>query len=59
MLSNARLTGLRERTVRNLGIAERRVLSSFKGEVHGRMSSEWVLVAMGGKHHLHLQEIRG
>lgn len=45
--------------MRNLGIAELRVLSSFKGEVHGRMRSEWELVAMGSKHHLHLQEIRG
>lgn len=59
MLSNARLTGLRERTVRDLGIAERRVLSSFKGEVRGRMRSEWESVAVGRKHHLHLQEIRG
>lgn len=58
-MSNARLTGLRERTVRNLGIAECRVLSFFKGEVRGRMRSEWELVAMGSKHHLHLQEIRG
>lgn len=57
MLSNARLTGLRERTVRDLGIAERRVLSSFKGEVRGRMRSEWESVAVGRKHHLHLQEI--
>ena len=45
--------------MRNLGIAELRVLSSFKGEVHGRMRSEWELVAMGSKHHLHLQEIQG
>lgn len=40
VLSNARLTGLRDEDQGDPGIAERGVLSS-KGEVHGVMRSEW------------------